>query len=826
MKKAYFLLHLLFFTYSLMAQDSLLAKPYKLPFEAILPGAVTDYEIMQVDSEGLGGEYILSMSKLTKAGFQLECKKGRSCSDDKPWLMIRHRQTQKGLAVSLAYSGNWRIEVTPHDAKSIKLRAATIPDHLPQIENMNGLPVPGCLVAHFCGDWDNGAQAITRFIRRNLLRKLGPDWPLIQFNNYYDRYGVIHEDRMIECARKAAELGCELYVIDAGWFGPGVDWHDALGDWEVNTVMLPNGVKPIAEAARSLGMKFGLWVEIECVSFESKLAKEHPDWLFRSGGKLVSDRTALNYGNPEVVAWAKGVVDRLTTTYQLDYIKMDFNTDLIVTGDRDEQGNERLWAHYRGLADLWRHMREKHPQLIIENCSGGSRRGDLFTAAHTDTHWISDSIKGEHMLAANYGATYLFPPEMCSHWTGWPHTSPAVDLETEFTVNLMGMFGLSGAIVAWDDEISFHAADRIALYKLIRPWLRNADVYHLTPQVDPEKPRTVEAAQYLDRENDRSLLFVFRAGDPGKGANFKLRGLKPDTTYRVSIPPGFGKDFTAKGKELAEGLSVTYPQHTGASAVIRIQPVGKVSSAPSPLIASLKVIPIPLFNARDQLALQIEWPPVPGAKRYIISLAEKGQPLRPTAESFLTGYIASGLKEETEYQVQITAESFDGSAVSPISPVLTARTRSLCVCSGQLALEPWRLDAINFFNIHTKRNRAVLGDPLSIRNHKYKLGLGTHAGSKFIFDLSRIPADKKKTFKATIGIDDCAFYNMKVKPGCVFVVTADDREIYRSKELTETSDPLDIKVSLPANAKRLILSVEAARKSPYNHADWINPRVE
>ncbi|MHC4441535.1 MAG: alpha-galactosidase [Planctomycetota bacterium] len=814
----------LLFATTLAAEDNPLAEPHPLPYETILPDSITEYEIMQADSGG-PREYFLTRSVLTTSGVKLQGKKGRSCADVKPWLLIRHRRTLKGLAIFLAYPGNWWIEVDAHNNRT-RLRANTWPENLPQIETVNGLPVPGCLVVKFKGHWDNGAQPIVRFVRHKLLRKLDPDWPWIQFNNYYDRYGVLQQDRMIACARQAAKLGCELFVIDAGWFGSHLDWHHALGDWHVNTEMLPNGIKPIEQAVRSAGMKFGLWVEIEGASPKSQLVKKHPHWLMRSGGKLASQRSFLNFGNPQVVTWAKAVIDKMVTDHRLDYIKMDSNAEPIFTGDRDQQGNERLWAHCRGMIELWKYMRAKYPNLIIENCAGGSKRADLSAAAHTDTHWVSDSIKGQHMLAANFAATYLFPPEFCSHWTGWPHTSPALDLQTEFTVNLLGMPGLSGAIVAWDDQILFHAADRIALYKLIRPWIKNSQVYHLTQQVNPEKPQSLQAIQYLDPDRDRSLLFIFRAGDPTTKASFKLKGLKPNTNYQISMPPLFGRDSIVRGQVLARGLSVDFPQHTGASAVMRIQPAGQTSSKPLPAVNNFKAAPIPLYNARDQLALLLTWNPIPGAQRYVIYLSQKGQSIRPIDETFLTRYIAAGLKEDTDYDVQVVAESFDGKRKSHPSEIVTAKTRSLCLQNGKLWNQPWRIDQINFFNIHTKRNRAVLGDQLSIRSHKYRFGIGTHAGSKFIFDLTRIPADRRRKFSATIGIDDCALYNMKKEPACIFIVATDQRELYRSNKLTEKDDPVDIQVPLPAATEKLILGVKPVTESPFNHADWINPKIE
>jgi alpha-galactosidase len=318
-------------------------------------------------------------------------------------------------------------------------------------------------------------------------------------------------------------------------------------------------------------MKFGLWVEIECAN-SGPIGKEHPDWFLRDGGRMLSNRGVLNFGNPQALAWAQSVIDRLVTAYRLDYIKMDFNTDMKLDSERFTSGSDPLYGHYRGLADLWKTMRARYPKLVVENCSSGSLRADVMTAALTDTHWVSDNVGNEMNLAMNFGATYLFPPEICSHWTTSPGGSGALDIESTFTVNMMGHLGFSGHIERWSEEQRRVATERIALYKRIRPIIRNADVFHLTPQVNAATPRSVEAALYLEPATRKALLFVFHGGASTLTTTLKLRGLPPDGKYRLRMPPAFGPEQVLAGKDLVEnGLPVRFP-HPGASAIIEIEP--------------------------------------------------------------------------------------------------------------------------------------------------------------------------------------------------------------------------------------------------------------
>jgi alpha-galactosidase len=550
------------------------AQATTLPFEKILPGSVTDYEAMRMSSKW-GKEYIIEISRLNPDGLTMECTKGRSGAGHKPWLMLRNVKTQKGAAISLAYSGNWRMQVLPAGQNTL-LRAATLPESLETFETVNGLPIPGALVAEFAGDWDNGAQPITRFIRANLLRRLDNNWPWVQYNTWYDKFENIEQERLIESARVAAEIGCELFVIDAGWYGQDPNWRKCVGDWTVNKSRFPNGIEPVADEVRKLGMKFGMWVEIECANPQSPVGQEHPDWFLRDGNVLASKRACLDFGKPEALEWAKGQIDRIVDAYKLDYIKMDFNTDLIIDSRKYDDRTDPLFNHYRALVQLWKYMRLKYPNLIIENCSSGSLRHDLLTAAHTDTGWVSDAVSNKDNLAMNFAATYMFPPENCNHWTCFPEAAQFMDVSSCFAVSMLGQMGISGPIVEWSPEVRQIAAKQIKLYKQIRKLLRNADVYHLTGQADPQEPKTIEAVQYLEPKTDQSIVFVFRGGAPNPTADIGLRGLKAEAAYGVSTLPDRVSSRMVKGRQLMDNLKIDF-QHNGEAVILHVEAINSGS---------------------------------------------------------------------------------------------------------------------------------------------------------------------------------------------------------------------------------------------------------
>jgi alpha-galactosidase len=557
-----------------------LATAVSLPFTRVLSGPVTDYALLTASGE-VEAEYLLETRRLPASGFRFVQKDGKSGSQLKPWLAVWNLKTGRGVMVLLAWSGNWVLEVAPRDGKTV-LRADTSPSGLERFGGAGGLPFPGALVSEFTGHWDYGAQPIARFIRAKLLRNLGLDWPPVQYNTWYASEDQIGEKQLIESARVAADLGCELFTVDAGWYGhgPGRAWSQRLGDWEVDRERLPKGLGAVAAEVRRLGMKFGLWVEIECAAPLSRIGKEHPDWFLHDGKRRLSDRAVLDFGNPAALAWATRTLHDLVTGLRLDYLKMDFNATIPVDGERLAPDADPLYGHYRQLAGLWLGLRSAHPALILENCASGSLRQDAMTAALTDTHWISDNVDNLSSLAIVYGATVLFPPEICSHWTCYPapglnhYPGPGgpLALESQFTVNMMGHFGLSGRIWDWDARTRRVAAERILRYKRLRSILREADVFHLTPQANFKAPASVQALLYLQPRSNKGLLFAFQGGDPSNEARIRLRGLEPNRTYFVSWPEAFGPPRTIRGKELLEqGLVISFP-YRGSSAIITIDP--------------------------------------------------------------------------------------------------------------------------------------------------------------------------------------------------------------------------------------------------------------
>ena len=113
----------------------------------------------------------------------------------------------------------------------------------------------------------------TRLARGEWRDKVRP----ILINNWEATYFDFTEEKLLEIAQTAKEDGVELFVLDDGWFSTRRNDTSGLGDWWENRDLLPEGIKGLSEKIEALGMKFGLWFELEMVNKDSELYRKHPD---------------------------------------------------------------------------------------------------------------------------------------------------------------------------------------------------------------------------------------------------------------------------------------------------------------------------------------------------------------------------------------------------------------------------------------------------------------------------------------------------------------------------------------------------------------------
>ncbi|EAC9550382.1 alpha-galactosidase, partial [Listeria monocytogenes] len=192
---------------------------------------------------------------------------------------------------------------------------------------------------------------------------------------------------------KAAQIGCEYYVVDCGWYSDG-GWWDSVGEWLPSQERFPEGIEFLMNYIRNKGMIPGLWLEIEVMGINSDFANSLPDeWFICRHGERIRDhsRYHLDFRHLEVRAYATSVVKRLVEDYKVGYIKMDYNTPTGIGSDiQADSFSDALLQHNRAYLTWLDEIFESYPELIIENCGSGGMRHDYQMLARHSIQSVTD----------------------------------------------------------------------------------------------------------------------------------------------------------------------------------------------------------------------------------------------------------------------------------------------------------------------------------------------------------------------------------------------------------------------------------------------------
>jgi alpha-galactosidase len=281
----------------------------------------------------------------------------------------------------------------------------------------------------------------------------------------YFRHDV---DTIKALADRAAQVGVERFVLDDGWFGTRRPDSSGLGDWWVSTEVWPEGLRPLVDHVRNLGMEFGIWVEPEMVNPDSVLYRRHPGWVLADGRYppvYGRNQLVLDLGREEVRDYLFSALDTLLRDHDISYLKWDHNRDLVAPVSSGRAG---VRSQTLGLYDLLDRLRRVHPHVDIETCASGGGRVDFGIIERTGRVWTSDSIDALDRLHIQRGFSLLFPPELMgshvraptAHVTRRRHRTRFRGIAAMF-----GAFGVEWNLLDAGDEELAELAEIIALHK-------------------------------------------------------------------------------------------------------------------------------------------------------------------------------------------------------------------------------------------------------------------------------------------------------------------------------------------------------------------------
>ncbi len=504
-------------------------------------------------------EFIPVRQTLATGQIVKENRTGRTSHHSPPFLIAGETDFGEArgevFALHLAWSGDHRLLAERLRDGRLQIQAGELIGPSEIILGQGATyRTPTLYLAHSEAGLNGLSDRLHPFVRDVILggRLKGKTRP-VHYNTWEAVYFDHDREKLETLARLAADIGVERFVLDDGWFKGRTGDHAALGDWAADPVKYPDGLGPLIDHVRGLGMEFGLWVEPEMANADSDLLRAHPDWILGDVVRrqpLGREQYVLDLTRPEVVEAIFTQLDALLAIYPIAYLKWDMNRDLTHGVSAGRAAVHRQTLAVYALVDR---LRAAHPSVEIESCASGGGRADYEILRRTDRIWTSDCndpIERQHIQRA---FSIFFPPEVMGAHVGprASHTTArSASLRLRIMTALVGHMGVEADISAMTSEERAVLAAGIARYKILR------DGLHVGRTVRLEHPDPGCLALMLISE-DQVLITAAQVETPCAATLAPLRivNLEAGRSYRIETldPPGRPRRTQAASPFLAKG---------------------------------------------------------------------------------------------------------------------------------------------------------------------------------------------------------------------------------------------------------------------------------
>lgn len=485
-----------------------------------------------------------------------------SCAETVPMAVLEDLENNTALYWQIEHNGSWHWELTDQ-VDELTLLAGGPNEHdnhwwekLEPGESFTSVPVSFGVVD---GGFEESVAELTRY--RRVIRRPNEDNELLRiiFNDYMNcLWGAPTTAKLLPLIDAAAEVGCEYFCIDAGWYAPG-EWWDGVGQWLPSAERFPEGIKYVLDYIRNKGMIPGLWLEIEVMGIHSpKLEDTDDSWFFMRHGKRVKDRSRyqLDFRSPKVIEHANEVITRLVEQYGVGYIKMDYNINAgIGTETAADSVGAGLLEHNRAYLNWLDQIFAKYPTLVIENCSSGGMRMDYAMLSRYSIQSTSDQEDYVNYATIAAGAPAVLTPEQAAVWS-YP-LREGNDEEVVFNMinALLLRVHQSGHLAELSKPRLALVKEALDYYKTIRPLIKEAIPFWPLGLPDHQS----EWVSVGLKHNARSFIAVWRVRGEAESIVLPLAGRGFEASdFVIAYPAQHGSELSWNAEK--QELTVSMPQ--------------------------------------------------------------------------------------------------------------------------------------------------------------------------------------------------------------------------------------------------------------------------
>ncbi len=530
------------------------------------------YSAGYFNSDRWGREGEFEWHDLTPDELTVKCRFGRDRFRH-PLIFIRNNLTgvmyfsQIGWSAGCSFSVDHHTDFERNDSRlSFK---AEITSHKPLtvIEPYGTFISPEVHMGVIAGGLDDAINEMHAHIRKSVLDmpEASPAECLVGAGMGAEHDMSVETSKIF--AKRLAGLGGEVFIVDAGWECPPdkeTEWGNYNGMNIPNPDRYPDGIAELSDYCHSIGMKFGLWVDIENLGRKSKIFEEHPEWRSKTILGTQSENLA-DLSIPEAAGWAENELARIIEEYNLDLLRVDHNVsfrDYFTMRDAGTGIAEcASIRHHSAVYKMYRNLKKRFPNVIFENCAGGGGRTDLGMMKNFNHTWVSDCQRAPRSLTVTNGMTMALPPERVDRlFAGMGcHEHGTIDMQMRNTMlTHMSLNVISPAALPESPAQAEFIRHSVEIYKnFIRPFLPESKIYHHTPESGLLKDDfyILEAASH-DCKKGAAAIFTL-PNTRSSSLNFIPKGINAGTSYKITLDNS-GASYAAKGFEiLLHGIPVS-----------------------------------------------------------------------------------------------------------------------------------------------------------------------------------------------------------------------------------------------------------------------------
>ena len=478
--------------------------------------------------------------------FRISSARGASGHEENPFLALCERNADEFRgsvwSASLVYSGSFQAlchtDIFGHTRLSVGMNPEVFSWLLTPGETFTS---PEAVLVYSSDGFNGMSQKFHALYRDRLARGTWRDRSRpVLLNSWESAYFDFDENRLLEIAEKAADIGAELFVVDDGWFGRRTSDDSSLGDWVENPERFPSGLSGLSAKLHAMGLQFGLWFEPEMVSPDSDLYRAQPDWCLHVEGRPRTQgrqQLILDLSRPEVQEYIISAVSGVLSSAGVDYVKWDMNrnmTEAFSVVLPPERKKETQHRYMLGLYHVLESITSAFPNVLFESCSGGGGRFDPGMLFYMPQTWTSDDTDAVERLKVQYGTSFVYPASsMGAHVSAVPNhqTGRTVPLKMRGDVALGGNFGFEldpGKLLPEELE---ETKQMVARVKSLRDLTRRGTFWRLLSPFEGQ----VTAWAFVSENRKEVLLCAYSVLSVPNSAPTRvcLRGLIPEAGYKT-----------------------------------------------------------------------------------------------------------------------------------------------------------------------------------------------------------------------------------------------------------------------------------------------------